>query len=94
MNLLGLLASVFVACGLTLLIELTDPRIHSEKELSFAIDAPTLASIPAVCDATELRTVVRRRMAIVFASSVLIALILLFIYLQRSAVMDGFGLRS
>ena len=92
-NVLGLLAGVFVGCGLAMLVEMTDTTIHSERDIMFSTSALMLASLPYVLDANEKRRTIQRRWLIAAATCVSFTAVVLLAYLQRSAIATGFGWR-
>jgi polysaccharide chain length determinant protein (PEP-CTERM system associated) len=92
-NALGLLGGFFFGCALAILREMSDSSLRSEHDLSFCTNAPVLALISKVPDQHELRRTLQRRLLIVAASCITIALMVFLAYLQRSSIATGFGWR-
>jgi hypothetical protein len=90
---LGLLVGIFAGCGLALLAEMSDNTLHSERDLAFATSSMVLASMPYVLDSKQKARESKKRWMIAATTCVSFAAVLLLAYLQRSAIVTGFGWR-
>jgi len=90
-NLLGLLAGVFVGISLTLIVEVTDQTLQRDKDIAAVVGVPMLASVPWVLSNKEHAR--RRVQHLILASTGGLALVLFLTatYLLRSSIMSGFG---
>jgi polysaccharide chain length determinant protein (PEP-CTERM system associated) len=92
-NIVGLLVGIFAGCGLALLAEMSDNTLHSERDLTLATSSMVLASLPYVLDSKQKRRATKRRWMIGATTCVSVLAVLLLAYLQRSAIVTGFGWR-
>jgi hypothetical protein len=90
-DMVGLLAGLFVGCGLALLVELADSTMNSERDLAYCTGVPVLACIPHVKDKKEERQAMLRRWLMVAATAATLVLTVLLAYLQRGAIVTGLG---
>ncbi len=92
-NLLGIMAGVFVGCALTLLVELTDQSLQRDKDIAAVVGAPMLASVPWVLSTRAYSRKRFHRFMLAIGSSLGVLVIMAAGYLLRSSIMSGFGWR-
>lgn len=90
-DLVGLLAGLFVGCGLALLVELSDSTISRPKDLIDCTGLPVLGCLPHVMNDRERKHMAMRRWAVTAATITMVAGTLLLTYWQRGSIATGFG---
>ncbi|MDR3764890.1 MAG: GNVR domain-containing protein [Acidobacteriota bacterium] len=90
-DIVGLLAGLFVGCALALLAELSDTSLNSPKDLLQCAGVPVLGCMPHMKNDAERKRDAIRRWTISAAMTATAAGAVLLAYWQKASIMSGFG---